>query len=244
MGTTSDAFCGVTRVSRVEVQLDEAPWTFATQHSEEISAFWREKQKSHPHFHDGQVHVMTSWEIRNFQTRAAAFVGNLRRTNFASFLYCKESNRKMQRETDFSGGAALFCADGGILMALSGVHSIVPGTLEFPSGFVDVADFGGNKLDFDRHVEREVMEEFDITKAQLGRRKQYLVSAVDGIVQVISTFTIGMKGNEFVRGWRNRIGPSQSEISKVVAIYQSRDLAGYSIQPHVKAAVSYLLASS
>ena len=106
----------MTRVSRVEVQLDEAPWTFATQHREEISAFWREKQKSHPHFHDGQVHVMTSWKIRSFQTRAAAFVGNLRRTNFASFYIQQQSNRKMQRETDFSGGAALFCADSSVWM--------------------------------------------------------------------------------------------------------------------------------
>ena len=80
------------------------------------------------------------------------------------------------------------CSDGALLMAVSGEHVIVPGTLEFPSGFVDVGDFEGDKLDFDRYVEREVIEEFAMTRAQLGRRKQYLVSAADEIVQVISIF--------------------------------------------------------
>lgn len=242
--STAQAFCGVTCVSRVDVQLDEAPWAFATQRSEAISAFWREKQKSHPHFYDGQVHVMTSWEIRNFQTSAAVFVGNLCRTNFASFLYWKESNGKMEGEADFSGGGALLCADGGLLMALSGKRAIVPGTLEFPSGFVDVADFEGDKLDFDRHVEREVMEELDITRAQLGKSKHYLVSAADEIVQIVSVFDVATNGMEFARRWRSLTAHSQSEIADVVAIYGHSDFAGYPVQAHVKAAASYLLALS
>ena len=97
MCVASETYCGVTRVNNVVVQVDEAPWPFATQNRENIYAFWREKQKSHPHFYDGQVHVMTSWEIRGAQTNAAAFVGNLCRTNFASFLYWKVSDAHSQK---------------------------------------------------------------------------------------------------------------------------------------------------
>ena len=125
-------------------------------------------------------------------------------------------------------------------MAVSGEHTIVPGTLEFPSGFVDVSDFEDSKLNFDRHVAREVIEEFAITRSQLGGPKQYMVSAADGIVQVISIFVIDTNGNEFTQRWRDRSGPLRSEISDVVAIYRSSDLAGFSVQAHVKAAVSYL----
>ena len=243
MCLASEVYRGVTPVNEVVVQLEEAPWPFATQNSEKISAFWRAKQKSHPHFYDGQVHVMTSWEIRNAQTSAAAFVGNLRRTNFASFLYWKNCKASRQKEVDFSGGAALLCSDGALLMAVSGEHSIVPGTLEFPSGFVDISDFDDDKLNFDRHVEREVMEEFAITKAQLGRRKQYLVSAADGVVQVISIFIVDTKGSEFTRWWcsRGRLEHVQSEISTVVAIYRFSDLADFSMQTHVRAAMAHLL---
>src|ERR1700722_7878973 len=166
MCAASDAYRGVTRVNNVVVQLDEAPWPFATQNSGGISAFWQKKKKEHPHFFDGQVHVMTSWEIRGAQTSAATFVGNLSRTNFASFLYWKMSNA-LSQEVDFSGGAAVLCSDGALLMALTGDHTIAPGTLEFPSGFVDVSDFDGNKLNFDRHVEREVTEELVITREEL-----------------------------------------------------------------------------
>src|SRR6202043_1284212 len=96
---------------------------------------------------------------------------------------------RSQKEVDFSGGAALLCPDGGLLMALSGCHAIAPETLEFPSGFVDVADFDDSKLNFDRHVEREVTEELVITREELGRPRQYVVVATDGIVQGLSIFT-------------------------------------------------------
>ena len=64
MDIASEAYSSVTRVDNVVVRLDESPWRFATQNREKIFAFWREKPRCHPHFYDGQVHIMTSWEIR------------------------------------------------------------------------------------------------------------------------------------------------------------------------------------
>ena len=126
-------------------------------------------------------------------------------------------------------------------MVLTGDHTMAPGILEFPSGFVEVSDFEDNKLNFDRHVEREVTEELVINKEELGRPKQYLVSAADGIVQVLSIFIVDTNGDEFAERWRGRTEALRSEISDVIVIYRSSDLAGFSIQTHVKAAVRYLL---
>jgi hypothetical protein len=244
MSVTSEACCGITLVNDVAVQLDGAPWPFATQNREKISAFWQKEQKSHPHFYDGQVHVMTSWEIHGAQNGVAAFIGNLCRTNFASFLYWKASDTHSRNEVDFSGGAALLCPDGALLMVLTGDHAIAPRTLEFPSGFVDVCDLEDNKLNFDRYVEREVIEELLISTEELGRPKRYLVSATDGNVQVLSTFIVDMNGDEFAERWRGRTQALRSEISDVIAIYHASDLAGFSIQAHVKAAAGFLLSSS
>ena len=166
-----DGCHGVTRVKNIVVQLDDLPWPFATQNSGNISSFWQEKKRKHPHFFDGQVHVMTSWEIRGDQTSGADFIGNMCRTNFASFLYWKMSDAHSHNEVDFSGGAVVLCSDGALLMALTGDHTIAPATLEFPSGFVDVSDFDDNKLNFDRHVEREVVEELVISKDELDGPK-------------------------------------------------------------------------
>jgi hypothetical protein len=239
----SKAYCGVTPVNNVAVHLDRAPWPFATKNREKISAFWQKEQKIHPHFYDGQVHVMTSWEILGAQTNAATFIGNLCRTNFASFLYWKVFDTHSQKEVDFSGGAALLCRDGALLMVLTGDHTIAPGTLEFPSGFVDVSDFEDNKLNFDRHVEREVTEELVIKREELSGPKQYLVTAADGVVQVLSIFIADTSAGEFTERWRGRTAAIRSEISDVVAIYRSGDLSGFSIQAHAKAAVWYLLNS-
>jgi hypothetical protein len=241
MSVALEAYRGVTPVNNVVVHLADAPWTFATQNSEKILAFWREKIRSYPHFYNGQVHVMTSWEISRMETRANAFVGTVSRTNFASFLYWKSVGDRSQKHFDFSGGAALLCPDGALLMVLSGDHTIAPETLEFPSGFVDASDFDGNTLNFDRHVEREVTEELVITNEELGRPKQYVVSAADGIVQVISIFSADLNGEEFVERWRSRTCSSRSEIRDVIAIYHFSDLAGFPVQAHVKAAVTYLL---
>jgi hypothetical protein len=231
-----------TLVNNVAVQLDGATWPFATHNKEKISAFWQKEQKNHPHFYDGQVHVMTSWEIRGAQTSAAAFIGNLCRTNFASFLCWKASDAHLPSEVDFSGGAALLCADGALLMVLTGDHTMAPGILEFPSGFVEVSDFEGHKLNFDRHVEREVTEELMISKEELGRPKQYLVSAADGVVQVLSIFIVDTNGDELTKRWRSQAEALRSEISDVFAIYRASDLAGFSSRVHVKTAVRYLLA--
>ena len=235
------AYCGVTPVNNVAVHLDRAPWPFATKNRKKISTFWQKERRRHPHFYDGQVHVMTSWEIRGAQSSAPSFIGNLCRTNFASFLYWKACHVHSQNEVDFSGGAALLCADGALLMVLTGDHTMTPGILEFPSGFVEVSDFEGNKLSFDRHVEREVAEELVINKEELGRPKQYLVSAADGIVQVLSIFIVDTNGNEFTERWRGRTKSLRLEISDVVTIYRFSDLAGFSTPAHVKAAVRYLL---
>ena len=108
---------------------------------------------------------------------------------------------------------------------------------------MDVSDFEDNKLNFDRHVEREVTEELVIKREELSRPKQYLVSAADGVVQVLSIFIVDTNGGEFTERWRGRTAALRSEISDVVAIYRSSDVAGFSIQAHVKAAVWYLLNS-
>src|SRR5271156_1089685 len=100
---------GVTRVNNVIVELDQEPWAFATRNRQKIHSFWQERKKTHPHFYNGQVHVMTSWDVRDAETSTATFIGRLSRTNFASFLYWKQSATNSQKEVDFSGGAALLC---------------------------------------------------------------------------------------------------------------------------------------
>ena len=180
-------------------------------------------------------------EICDANTPSATFIGSVCRTNFASFLYWKLSATPPKSEFDFSGGAAAICRDGALLMVVSGDYTILPGTLEFPSGFVDASDFDDNELNFDHHVEREVTEEFVIKSQELGRPRQFMVAVADDIVQVLSTFVIDANGNEFVEMWRDRAGALRSEIRDVVAIYRPEDLATFLVQAHVRAAVSYLL---
>jgi hypothetical protein len=232
---------GLNPVNKILVELNDTSWLFATQNKDRISDFWREKATHNTHFYNGQVHIMTSWEIRGAETDEQAFVGNMCRTSFAAFLYWKSFGSPSQQEVDFSGGAALICRDGALLLVVSGDHTIAPGMLEFPSGFVDVSDFEDNRLNFDRHVEREVTEELIIHRKEICRRSRYLVSAADGIVQVLSVFAVDMEGDNFVEQWRRRAGPLRSEISEVVPIYRSSDLAGFSVQEHVRTAVPYLL---
>ena len=65
MNSALEPELGVECVNKIVVRLNAAPWPFAIRHKESIRAFWREQQRCHPHFYDGQVHVMIAWEIHN-----------------------------------------------------------------------------------------------------------------------------------------------------------------------------------
>jgi hypothetical protein len=241
MRVVSKPFPSLTRVKDVIVRLEQEPWQFALQNRTKICAFWHERKRSQPHLYNGQVHVMTSWGIVDDGTGSATFVGRLVRVNFASFLYWKHLGAESRQGFDFSGGAAIVCRDHALLMVVSGAHTIRPGILEFPSGFVDVSDFEDDILNFNRHVEREAVEELAITSEQMGKPKQYLLSAADGVVQVLAIFGIESTGDEFTKNWRLRSRNLRSEIGDVVAIYPSDELPSFSMQAHVQIAVAYLL---
>ena len=69
MCVASEPYCGVTPVNNVVVQLRRC--SLAIRHAKQREDFrlLARKEKSHPHFYNGQVHVMTSWEIRGAENR-------------------------------------------------------------------------------------------------------------------------------------------------------------------------------
>ena len=105
----SGLFCGVTPVNDVMVLLEDAPWPFATQNGEKISAFWRAKQTSHPHFYDGQVHVMRSWEIRDAETIPQPLLEICIVLILLAF-YTGRTLRRIPERTSISPEVQRFCA--------------------------------------------------------------------------------------------------------------------------------------
>ncbi len=228
-------------VDAVAVTLTQDPWSFSHQHAADISSHWRRKRTTHPHYFNGTVHVLRSWTVQEVGGRSI-FSGDMMRTDFASFLYWKEQARQ-RSEFDFSGGGAVVCTDGALLLVVSGEHTIAPGTLEFPSGLVDRGDFlEDGQLNFRRHVEREVCEELALTPGEIGRPVRHLATLDRETVQVVSIFRAGFDGGSFVRRWRENAAAAQKEIGDVVALHDARDMREFEVPPHVEAAASHILA--
>jgi 8-oxo-dGTP pyrophosphatase MutT (NUDIX family) len=228
-------------IDDVALTLAHDSWAFSNENAAHIAAFWREKRNTHPHYFNGSVHVLQSWSIRDEARRS--IVGELMRTDFASFLYWRERTDRRSNGFDFSGAGAVVCDDGALLLVVSGDHTIAPGTLEFPSGMVDDADFDEHgRLNFLRHVGREVSEELSLAPAQIGPPMRYLTVSHCETVQVVSVFRARLASSAVVDNWRRNVAATQSEIADVVAVSDVVDMEAYNVPRHVETAASVILA--
>jgi hypothetical protein len=229
-------------IDEVDVRLAAQPWQFSIENKTQIESFWTAAKADQPHFFNGIVHVMTNWEVRNAGGQRR-FVGEMARTDFASFLYWKSTSTTSACYFDFSGAAAILTADGALLMVRAGQETLFPDVIEFPSGFVDVEDFDSDgRMKFLSHVYREASEEMALTPDQIGKPVRHLLTHQEEMVQAISVFQIGATADECIDGWRSSGRSKGAEIASVMALSQQSQLSAFSTYPHVLAAASSILA--
>jgi len=228
-------------IDDVDVRLCAEPWQFSVENCERIASHWVAAKAGQPHFFNGQVHIMTKWSVRCSGGRRR-FVGEMVRTDFASFLYWKSNSAKSAGYFDFSGAAAIVTADRALLMVRAGNETLFPGAIEFPSGFVDVEDFDNvGRMVFLPHVYREATEELALTPEQIGTPVSYLLTHEADIVQAICVFQSGATARECIDIWESGRRSRGAEIASVIAFSRRAQIGEFSALPHVLAVASYLL---
>jgi 8-oxo-dGTP pyrophosphatase MutT (NUDIX family) len=152
----------VSRVERLDLRLDPAPWVFAQQCRAEIDAHFAAAQRIKPQLWNGRVLLLRDYRVADGMLCGAFF-----ETDYASFHAWIAWGRPAVEAVDCFGAAAVRSSDGVFLLAQMAAHTANAGRVYFPCGTPDPADIRDGKVDFDHSIRRELLEETGLDAVEL-----------------------------------------------------------------------------
>jgi 8-oxo-dGTP pyrophosphatase MutT (NUDIX family) len=150
----------VSRVERLDLCPDPAPWTFAQERRAEINAHFAAAQRTKPQLWNGRVLLLREYGIAGGTLRGAFF-----ETDYASFHAWLAWGRPAADAIDCFGAAVVQSSDGAFLLAQMAAHTANAGRIYFPCGTPDPLDVRNGKVDFDHSIRRELLEETGLDAA-------------------------------------------------------------------------------
>lgn len=165
----------------VDLRVVTGTWEFAERERDAIRAHWEKRLSERPRFFNGTIHVVASYKLSSEGLLSAEFV----RTDFASFLYWRETGWPDANIMDCFGTALILSTDGRLLLSQQRAGNLNDSAIYPPSGFIDPADVGQNGvIDIDASVMREVTEETGLDGADLRPTGTYIVSQVGPVLSI------------------------------------------------------------
>jgi 8-oxo-dGTP pyrophosphatase MutT (NUDIX family) len=151
----------VSRIDRLDLRLDPAPWVFAEQRRAEIDAHFVAAQRAKPQLWNGRVLL-----LRNYGIAGGTLRGAFLETDYASFHAWLAWGRPAADAVDCFGTAVVVSSDGAFLLAQMAAHTANAGRIYFPCGTPDPADIRDGQVDFDHSIRRELLEETGLDVAE------------------------------------------------------------------------------
>jgi hypothetical protein len=175
---------GETRVfpaTGVDLRVVAGTWDFAERHRDEIAAHWEKRVRERPRFFNGIIHLVCSYAVSPERVLSARFV----RTDFASFLYWRETGWRDASVMDCFGTAIVLSAEGRVLLGQQRGGNLNDGAIYPPSGFIDPADIGNDgAIDIDASVRREVAEETGLEDPDLTGTGTYIITIAGPVLSI------------------------------------------------------------
>lgn len=168
----------VVYLSDCQFRIGEAVWPFAERNRDEIAAHWARRTAENPDFFNGTVFV-----LRDVRVDGDVLRGTYAATDFASYLYWRETG--FQDETTYDGfvSAILRAADGGYLVGQATAGGLNEGYSVIPGGFADPADVDSDgNVDVAGTALRELHEEAGIEAGMVQRIPGYFVAFMGPLV--------------------------------------------------------------
>jgi 8-oxo-dGTP pyrophosphatase MutT (NUDIX family) len=173
----------VSRVGRLDLRYEPAPWGFAEQRRAEIDAHFAEAQRANPKLWNGCVLL-----LRDYAIEKGIFRGTFFETDYASFHAWLRWDRPEANAYDCFGAAAVQASDGAFLMAEMAAHTANAGRVYFPCGTPDLSDVRDNKVDFDRSTSRELFEETGLDATEFDAAQEWTI--VEEVARVVAFKTL------------------------------------------------------
>lgn len=183
-------------VERLELCFAPRPWAFALDKRAEIDAFFAKLQHEKPEIWNGRALLLHRQVVRD-----GVFSGDYLETDYASFAAWHHWGSPPAGVHDCFGAAAVVTRDGGFLLGRMGAHTFNAGRVYFPCGTPDPGDIVGGKVDLDKSVRRELMEETGLDAAHFDVAPGW-ITAVDGAL--IAQIKL-MRADEDAESLRTRV---------------------------------------
>lgn len=162
----------VRKISDVAFDTSDEPWFFARDNASAIEQNWQRATAQNPKFFNGTIFLMSAFGITDTTARAKFL-----RTNFKSYLFWRECGWPEADVLDGFGSALVRASDGGILLARQNAGHVNAGLVYLPGGFIDERDAGPDgRIDIDRSVDRELLEETGLGPDVVTRSPGYYVT--------------------------------------------------------------------
>ncbi len=203
-------------VAGVHLRVGGETWAFAEENAEAIQAHWTQRLASTPNFFNGIVHLLQSYAVGTDGVLSGRFV----RTDFASFLYWRETGWPDRSVMD-AFGSALISVDGGrVLFGRQRGGNLNSGLCYPPSGFIDPADVRPDgTIDIEGGVLREVREETGLDLQDLRRIGGLVVTAAGPVLSISVPLRSMLSAEDLIdRCTRHIAADSASELASVLLL--------------------------
>jgi len=150
-------------LSRLELRYEPAVWPFAIERRGEIDAHFEKLRAEKPLIWNGEVLLLRRGEIAD-----GVLSGAYLKTDFASFISWRDWGFPDKTVRNCFPMAALRSSDGAFLLGVMGAHTATAGQIYFPAGTPDPSDIDGDRVDLERGVIRELIEETALGAADIA----------------------------------------------------------------------------
>ncbi|HKQ94643.1 MAG TPA: NUDIX hydrolase [Aestuariivirgaceae bacterium] len=228
---------GIHFVAEVDISVDPAPWPFARENAAKVSRFWNKAVDDKPSLHDGQVFMLTRWSLDGDRFRGVA-----QQTNYASFLYWRDLGYPEVGARNCFGSAVVRSKEGHIVYGRNASHTLTAGLVYPPGGSFGPEDTAGDRLDVDRNMARELLEETGLHAATARRVPGYLCVRDGPRIALAAQLVFDVGANELRRSILDFISADpQPELDEIVVFRRRAFLRHHRMPPYARMLVEHLL---
>lgn len=157
-------------VQRLDLRVVPRPWAFAEARREEIANFFAAEQRTRTGMWNGRVLLLGDFAVAD-----DSFRGEFFETDFAAFYAWTQWGFPDPSVKNCFAAGALRTADGAFVLGVMGRQTANPGSVYFPCGTPDPDDVDGERVDFERSVRRELVEELGLGAADYDAAAEWSI---------------------------------------------------------------------
>jgi len=221
-------------LSRLDLRYEPAPWPFAIERRGEIDVHFEKLRAEKPLIWNGEVLLLRRGEIAD-----GVLSGAYLKTDFASFISWRDWGFPDKTVRNCFPMAALRSSDGAFLLGVMGAHTATAGQIYFPAGTPDPSDIDGDRVDLERGVIRELIEETGLGAADIAAESGWFATPLGqrlALMKIVQAKESAARLRERIRAFLAAQG--QPELSGIHVVRNTDDL-----RPNMPPYVATFLAS-